>query len=49
MEFMEKGHHNRIAEIGAMTDANESQHTYRFAAKSGNSVIDALSTSSVPF
>jgi len=48
MAFMEKGHHNRIAEIGAMADANESQYIYQFAAKSGNSAIDALSTSVRP-
>ncbi len=48
MEFMEKGHHNRIAEIGAMADANENQYIYQFAAKSGNSAIDALSTSVRP-
>lgn len=39
MEFMEKGYHNRMA------DANGSQYIYRFADKSGNSAIDALSTS----
>ena len=48
MAFMEKGHHNRIAEIGAMADASESQYIYQFAAKSGNSAIDALSTSVRP-
>lgn len=48
MAFMEKGHYNRIAEIGAMADANESQYIYQFAAKSGNSAIDALSTSVRP-
>ena len=48
MEFMEKGHHNRIAEISAMADASESQHIYKFADKSGNSAIDALSTSVRP-
>jgi hypothetical protein len=48
MEFMEKGHHNRIAEINAMADANESPHIYKFAAKSGNSKIDALTTSVRP-
>jgi hypothetical protein len=48
MEFMEKGHHNRIAEIGAMADANESPYSYKFAAKSGNSTIDALTTSIRP-
>ncbi len=25
LEFMERGHHNRIAEIGTTADANESQ------------------------
>jgi hypothetical protein len=48
MAFMEKGHHNRITEIGAMADANDSQYIYQFAAKSGNSAIDALSTSVRP-
>jgi hypothetical protein len=48
MAFMEKGHHNRIAEIGATADANESQYIYQFAARSGNSAIDALSTSVRP-
>jgi hypothetical protein len=48
MEFMEKGHHNRIAEINAMADANESPHIYKFAAKSGHSTIDALTTSVRP-
>ena len=48
MEFMEKGHHNRIAEINAMADANDSQYIYQFAAKSGNSAIDALTSSVRP-
>jgi len=48
MEFMEKGHHNRIAEINATADANDSQYIYQFAAKSGNSAIDALTTSVRP-
>jgi hypothetical protein len=48
MEFMEKGHHNRIAEINAMADANESPYIYKFAAKSGNTTIDALTTSVRP-
>jgi hypothetical protein len=48
MAFMEKGHHNRIAEINARADANESQYIYQFAAKSGNSAIDALATSVRP-
>jgi hypothetical protein len=48
MEFMEKGHHNRIAEINAMADAGESQYIYKFAAKSGNAAIEALTTSVRP-
>ena len=48
MAFMEKGHHNRIAEINAVADANDSQYIYQFAAKSGNSTINALSTSVRP-
>lgn len=48
MEFMEKRHHNRIEETRATADANESQIIYKFAAKSGNSLIDAFSTSVRP-
>jgi len=48
MEFIEKGHHNRTAEINAMVDAGEGQCFYQYAAKSSNLAIDALSTSVRP-
>lgn len=48
MELMEKKKSNRIAEIRAEADASESQYIYKFAAKSGNPIMDALSTSVRP-
>lgn len=48
MELMENKRSNRLAEIRAEADATESQYIYKFAEKSGNSAIDALSTSVRP-
>jgi hypothetical protein len=46
MAFMEKSHHNRIAEIGAMADANDSQYISNSLPKVG---IQPLTPCLLPF
>ena len=48
MQMMDKGHFNRLEEINASADANESSFIYKFAEKSGNTTIDALAVSVRP-